>query len=501
MSFPVSQKKPFPFSSVSYKKIAFIFLFPLLVFAFTIASPLHPFVDGTPYTDSSVFETVAMMMQRGYMPYRDSFDHKGPILYLLNYIGYSISPISGVWAVEFLFMLLTFIFIYKIARLVTDRPQALLSLLIAGVFLSRCFTGGNMSEEYAMPMISISLYIFTDYYLNQNVTNLRLLACGASFGVVLLLRPNMLTVWAINCLAIFLFCIIKKDFVSLLRFVGWFILGAAIVVLPILIWLGLNRSLEPFWADYIQFNLLYTGTRTNLLGKAALFVQFLSDPVLVIALLSMLFFVWRDSSLRIFWGLYLFCFLSTVFCASLGGSLHWHYCMPLVPMVALPFARLLDYLHRRFSNSTLAKIAVILACGILILPVWGLSFGRLVKRAIIKDTTATPASIIEIGEFLQSQTTAADSISVYGNNDLIYIYSDRPHATRYSYQFPIGTVNPAILDEYFEQLQQELPKAIVIPPKALDSRMEHFLSENLYNLKWAQTQDPPSDGYTIYMKD
>ena len=85
MSFPVSQKKPFPFSSVSYK-IAFIFLFPLLVFAFTIASPLHPFVDGTPYTDSSVFETVAMMMQRGYMPYRDSFDHKGPVFIKLHRI-------------------------------------------------------------------------------------------------------------------------------------------------------------------------------------------------------------------------------------------------------------------------------------------------------------------------------------------------------------------------------------------------------------------------------
>ena len=27
------------------------------------------------------------MMEKGYMPYRDSFDHKGPLLYFLNFIG------------------------------------------------------------------------------------------------------------------------------------------------------------------------------------------------------------------------------------------------------------------------------------------------------------------------------------------------------------------------------------------------------------------------------
>lgn len=79
----------------------FIFVCSILVFAFTIASPIHPFVGGTPYTDASVFETVAMMMQRGYMPYLDSFDHKGPVIYLLNYIGALLSPMSGVWFVEF----------------------------------------------------------------------------------------------------------------------------------------------------------------------------------------------------------------------------------------------------------------------------------------------------------------------------------------------------------------------------------------------------------------
>lgn len=279
-----------------------------------------------------------------------------------------------------------------------------------------------------------------------------------------------------------------------------FIVGALIVILPIVIWLALNNSLGSFWAEYIQFNLLYTETRSNTLDRLSLFVQFLYDPILIITLLSLLLFIWKISPLRIFWGLYLFCLLFMIFCSALGGSLHWHYCMTLVPMIALPFAQLWEYFHQKFASSVLVKIAVTLVCCIFILPVWGLSFGRLVKRAIVKDPTATSPLAVEIDKVIQAHTSHSDSISVYGNNDLFYIYSDRPHATKYSYQFPIGGVNPAILDDYFQQLYQELPKVVVVSGELLDIRMEQFLTDNHYTLEWAQVQDSPPDGYTVYIK-
>ena len=36
------------------------------------------------YTDSSVFQYIGKGILDGMVPYRDAFDHKGPILYLLN---------------------------------------------------------------------------------------------------------------------------------------------------------------------------------------------------------------------------------------------------------------------------------------------------------------------------------------------------------------------------------------------------------------------------------
>lgn len=44
--------------------------------------------------------------------------------------------------------------------------------------------GGNFTEEYAMPFILWSLYIFLDYFLNEKVSGLRILLCGGMFAFV-----------------------------------------------------------------------------------------------------------------------------------------------------------------------------------------------------------------------------------------------------------------------------------------------------------------------------
>ena len=59
-------------------EVVFAFLFSLVIaFFFSIQSPLHLWVGADTNVDSSVFKTISMMMQKGYMPYRDTFDHKG----------------------------------------------------------------------------------------------------------------------------------------------------------------------------------------------------------------------------------------------------------------------------------------------------------------------------------------------------------------------------------------------------------------------------------------
>ena len=94
-------------------------LFALFCSAFVVlaSSPLCPWIQGESTTDSSVFQTVAMMMRKGYMPYKDTFDHKGPLTYFLNYVGTLISPNYGIWCIEFVSLTITIWAIYKISCL------------------------------------------------------------------------------------------------------------------------------------------------------------------------------------------------------------------------------------------------------------------------------------------------------------------------------------------------------------------------------------------------
>ena len=69
---------------------------------FLVESPLHPWICADTKIDSSVFRVVAFMMSKGFMPYRDSFDHKGPLLYIINWLGNNQIFNGKLWIIEIL---------------------------------------------------------------------------------------------------------------------------------------------------------------------------------------------------------------------------------------------------------------------------------------------------------------------------------------------------------------------------------------------------------------
>ena len=72
---------------------------------------MHIWRDSVTGVDSSVFRTIALQMDEGIMPYRDTFDHKGPLLYLINYVGMKISFNNGIWFIEFISFFVTLVFL------------------------------------------------------------------------------------------------------------------------------------------------------------------------------------------------------------------------------------------------------------------------------------------------------------------------------------------------------------------------------------------------------
>ena len=66
---------------------------------------------GIPFSDASIFEYFGYAMNRGELMYANLFDHKGPVIFIVNYLGYLI---SGSLGIKFLYLFCTFLFFKSI---------------------------------------------------------------------------------------------------------------------------------------------------------------------------------------------------------------------------------------------------------------------------------------------------------------------------------------------------------------------------------------------------
>ena len=115
-------------------------------------------------SDASIFEYFGYAMSNGEVLYRNLFDHKGPIIFLINYFGYIL---NGEFGIKIVYLICIFIFFYTsilIARLFTNERNSIIVLVLIFVLFESFFELGWGIEGYVLPVISYSLYIYTILY-------------------------------------------------------------------------------------------------------------------------------------------------------------------------------------------------------------------------------------------------------------------------------------------------------------------------------------------------
>lgn len=460
----------------------------LAAFAFLICmmSPTNLWEHLPIETDSGVFRYVALAMSKGEAMYKDCFDHKGPLIYFLNYLGMSLSYYKGIWVVEVLFMLGTVSGIYKIARMFCGKifSCAAVFIIISSIF--KYFEGGNFTEEYAMPLILWSLYIFLDYFLNKRVSGLRILLCGSMFAGVVMLRANMAAVWIVFCAAVLIQKLFNKEFPELLKFAGWFLGGFLIVTVPITAYLCAKGAFSFFIKDYFLFNFAYSDFNT-ISSRLSSYITFLNS-LWVFASLGISLYVLaaeKDRKKKYIYGAYFVFMICSIILVCMPGNNYLHYGMTLIPVFVLPIAQLLGYLEERGKENKLWYF-MMYGCIVLLIPTWM----HELEDTINNYYSGAPYDYVRELELtidtVVKNSTPDDEITVWGSLDSIYVYTNRLSASRYSYQYPIAVIKPEIYDEYFEDLEQHLPKLVVTANHfygVLDfSRMQDFLQIHHYEL-------------------
>lgn len=254
----------------------------LLMFFCTKSSPLYIIND---WYDANAYFTMGKGMMNGAVPYRDLFDHKGPLLYLLYGIGYLIDSTGffGIFLIQSIFMSLTMIFCYKIAKLYIDNyfHAIIISMLVPimtlsgnNLYATSADYGGGSPDEFITALLTISLYfiikLFKDNKSNQyKHIGKYMFVIGLMVGFVFLLKFNFILFFVGLLVPIYIYLLVKhiKVFAKSLLLL---LAGVIAAVLPYIIYALITNSIKDFVKVYLKFNLTYSGEPdTNFLYSLA----------------------------------------------------------------------------------------------------------------------------------------------------------------------------------------------------------------------------------------
>lgn len=454
----------------------------ILCIALAVASlfRLYPGNARPPIQDSSAFLYIGKRMSEGKLPYRDLFDHKGPLLYLIEYCGIRMMPgsFTGVWLLEVLNLLFTAFFMLRLANIAAEyKADAWLSVMaVLGVCGWMVWQGGNFTEEFALPWITSAAWICGRFFESGIYRKRDIVLLGAGFAAVLLLRANMIAAWAALMPIVFILLLRDRRFADIGKCTFLFFGGALLVLCPMLAWAWKAGFLKEFLEDYILFNLRYTDAAGGTAQRLLLSASFAA--VLWPAAAALVFSLILRPRKTILWYNFVF-FAVSAFTAAMSGRLYYHYAIVMLPAAVLPFATCFDATARLFQRNERNRVpapAVMIAATLVMLS------GALGYRYLSHYEPGDDA----VTAYLKKKTEIEDDVLVIGNSSWYYLLADRKTENRFFYQLPPMEISDELREAFFEELEEK-PSDYVLLPGYREER--DWMNEQLGGIRsWLETQ-------------
>ena len=247
-------------SKLSKLELALLILAATVTITFvSTSSPLYPF---NPWDDVNVFFTMGRGIKHGLVPYKDIFDHKGPLLYFIYAIATLVSEKTfvGVWIIECIAASVYAVFSWKIAKLFSEPSKytiVLMPLLLGLVYTCRMFNFGGNTEELCFPLLTIALYLGLKAIANGDglPSKTDALVCGLISGALFWLKYTFLGFMIGFIIYILCLSIKRKAFARLWSMVWRFLAGIIAICIPVLLYFAVTGSLGYLWEAYFYDNI------------------------------------------------------------------------------------------------------------------------------------------------------------------------------------------------------------------------------------------------------
>jgi hypothetical protein len=441
-----------------------------------------------PLPDSTVFQYLGSRLLDGEIPYRDIWDHKGPIIYFIDALGYAVgfgSPV-GIWVLEFASVTLASMLGFIALRRFFDTPSALIASVMWIMTLTVVLQRGNLTETWALPAQFGSLLLLTFIPNARRLKNKRRLALIA-FGIGVLgsfaffLRPNLISIW-IAMAAVLIFRSFRREQLrENLRFVSFVFAGGTMLALIFVIFFWANNAIAELWDQMFVYNLTYTSSVTisdRVISTLRLFTTvarsgagmmiasglgFLIVLVMLVSKLSD-----RSSEFRIPVIVLVAIIalpMEILFSSGLSGRASGHYVQSWLPGMTILAAFTIHLVFRNLNIRVDGIKDASLRSGVVGLILISISVvPTLLILEDLYETVTDPAPVIEVVEYIRQNTNENDQVLVWGTDIGINLHSGRQTPTRFLTQYPLfapGYSSEKLYLEFREGVQKAMPAMIV----------------------------------------
>ncbi|MBQ7121313.1 MAG: hypothetical protein IJO03_03520 [Clostridia bacterium] len=461
----------------------------LLLGAFFVAAMFVFSMSTSPVTpnrlglDSSIFSLLGKGIVSGKTLYIDLFDHKGPLIFFVNALGYFIGGRTGIFIVQCITGLICLGFIYKTVRLLQPEGSCLPAKTVLCVFVPAytyffyTFECGNLTEEYSLLFICASLFLFCKYAKksDSNPAHPPLFAAvyGISFAALAFFRLNNAVTVCAGIFVIFCNLLHKKQFKNLFLNLLSGLAGMAVIIVPTVIYFHSRSALdEMIYATFLHnFKIAANTGHDAIFSKPQIFL-ILYAPVAVSA------FLWAANIIKEK-KLVLFDFLMATILLLNFASL-WianrypHYFTVFMPAFVV-------FVAKYYPSVSCKKLSAFALSCCLILSFIGLGYYNYYKNFtsyfIEKETDKRYEIIAEDLKIIPQDEK--DSVIGYQIKPDIYHYGDIiPCYKYYTLQETWAITNVQILEDFLIWAEEQKPLWILKDSESENGLFEDILEKN-----------------------
>lgn len=432
--------------------------------------------------DTALWHVIGRGITQGKVPYRDLFEHKGPLLFFIYSFGWFCpNQRLAMYLLQWIFFSVTLVYAYRICRLYMGQKKGILGILFFLFLFCGTIGEGAMSEEWSLPFIMITIYYALRYLLQEDVTVSHPVKFGflygVCFGCVASIRLNNAAPIAGVILAFIIIMILRKQYICILQNAVAFLVGMMIPMIPIIIWYWKRDALNYLvWGAFL-FNFHYAVNAWEIRTLWQKIRPWLTAvPYLVLLLVN--YYDYKETRKRDAEILIAVSSTVTIVILMFGYS-YMHYFTIFLPFLMIAFCMLLHLPKQK-------KIYAVLAVIVMLAPFTWQSARNMGKSILLNTQGWYDNMEAEIRDFMD-QIPEKDRDSVWGNGSAfskVFCISGITPCFPY---FDNGAVHyvmdPSMNDATVDMFENNPPKWIIVPTigESHIAAMEKYIPE-MYEL-------------------